>query len=184
MTLPRPQTEVALKVEAFTDESRDRLIEELELATKTPKNKRTEKLSQIMKKQYEFIKDASGVSKLFETKRPESVNQNAFAKLRPLTPYKLEELLDPYKAKQLVRFPKKEENKGKRKSVLRFKLEGKNLEYSSFDSTKSAKKKSLISGWSYTPKIRLSLSRDIMSTKSRLSNSFGRTMSTTNQSFF
>ncbi|CAG9334758.1 unnamed protein product [Blepharisma stoltei] len=182
MTAINEEKTEPIQIDAFTDNTRNRLIEDLEAVAKGQKNKRTEKLSTQMAKQFDYIKEASGISKLYEPTKPDMLTNNAFAKLRPLTPYRLDELLDPKKMTQLIQKYSREDRITRRRSTLRVKLRETRIE-TSYSPPRASKRKVASQGWSYTPKVRLSISRDIMSTKSRLSSSITRTLSTTSHSF-
>ena len=54
-----------------------------------------QRLARYMSEHYEVIKTNTGVNKLFEKEPPDMKTNEAFALLRPMTPYTFEELLDP-----------------------------------------------------------------------------------------
>ena len=62
------------------------------------------KLMKILDNHYEKIKHRSGINELLKGEPPDIDSTNAFAKLRPTSPYTLQQLLDPkmetYRAKR------------------------------------------------------------------------------------
>jgi hypothetical protein len=92
------QGEILFKrVGLITPEGKQRLIDDLE-TTQEPKGVESpgaERLAQYMQSHYEEIKASTGVNRLFEKDPPDYKTNEAFARLRPMTPYTLEELLDP-----------------------------------------------------------------------------------------
>jgi len=98
------QGEILFKrVGLITPESKQRLLDDLE-ATQEPKveSPGAERLAQYMQSHYEEIKASTGVNRLFEKDPPDHKTNAAFARLRPMTPYTLEELLDPRVGERLT----------------------------------------------------------------------------------
>ena len=52
---------------------------------------------------YENIKDKAGINELLQGDPPDTITNQAFAKLRPNAPYTFDQLLDPKCDRQLVR---------------------------------------------------------------------------------
>lgn len=77
--------------------NRQELMEELESAGEPRlESHEAQRLAKFMSDHYEVIKTNTGVNKLFERDPPDLKTNEAFARLRPMTPYTFEELLDPH----------------------------------------------------------------------------------------
>ena len=95
--IKQTQGEILFKrVGLISADSKQKLIEDLDMVT-NPKleSPEAERLAKYMNEHYEEIKANTGVNKLFEKEPPDYKTNEAFARLRPMTPYTLEELLDP-----------------------------------------------------------------------------------------
>ena len=95
--LKQTQGEILFKrVGLITPEGKQKLVEDLD-SSQIPKIESpiAERLAVYMQNHYEEIKANTGVNKLFEKEPPDYKTNAAFARLRPMTPYTLEELLDP-----------------------------------------------------------------------------------------
>jgi hypothetical protein len=82
------------RVNLESDENKARVESEILVRTVEPSESvRSLRLSRLMKQHYEEVKETIGVNKLFEPEQPDYISNKAFARLRPMSPYSMEELL-------------------------------------------------------------------------------------------
>lgn len=85
-------------------QSKEKLNEDLQkFQNELPKSVHLNRISKVMVSHYEEIKKETGVDKLFEPDPPDKISNDAFAKLRPMTPYSLQQLLDPAASQTLLK---------------------------------------------------------------------------------
>mmetsp|Transcript_10364 Transcript_10364/g.10330 ORF Transcript_10364/g.10330 Transcript_10364/m.10330 type:complete len:398 (-) Transcript_10364:1323-2516(-) len=85
-------------------QSKDKLNEELQkFQSEPPKLTHQTRMSKVMTCHYEEIKKEMGIDKLFEPEPQDKVSNDAFAKLRPMTPYSLQQLLDPTASRSIAK---------------------------------------------------------------------------------
>jgi hypothetical protein len=130
----------------------DQLLTHLAQVSRQPKNQRTEKFSKIMNQEFEKIIDSTKIMDIFKPPQPDEVNISAFSKLRKFTPYNLEDLLDPHKAKALLNsYTEKNRNKNKVTSEVKgIDYENQSARQNSFSPKKTT------NSWIFTPKVSLS----------------------------
>ena len=128
----------------------DQLLSHLAHVAKQPKNSRTERFACLMTQECDKIIENSKVLDIFKPDEPDILTTNAFAKLRKFTPYKLEDLLDGHKAKDLLKvYTDEKRHRKSRSSQVR------GLDYLSSTIapvTHSPKKQA--NQWIFTPKLK------------------------------
>lgn len=158
--------------------NRQELMEELESAGEPRlESHEAQRLAKYMSDHYEVIKTNTGVNKLFEKEPPDMKTNEAFARLRPMTPYTFEELLDPHLSDKVsekylsVDTSQKSQPHSRRATTAGKRRPGVKRDQSSEVSlvnqslaVNSSVRRSL--GWVYNPRVRLS------PTKSHVSRSF------------
>ena len=83
------------RVGLINSESKETLIQQVELISKIKLNSKASKLAEAMNEHYEHLKRKVGLDSVFTPKPPDNASNYAFAKLRPLTPYRFDQLVDP-----------------------------------------------------------------------------------------
>ena len=98
----REQEVLFKRVELRNVESKERLNEELQSGLHDPKAPHQLRMLTEMSKHYGDLKSKMGIDNLFKDKPRDPLSNDAFAKLRPLNPYSLYDLIEPSNAKQLA----------------------------------------------------------------------------------
>lgn len=90
------------RVGLVNSDSRDGLLKQISLVTKIKLNPKASRLAIAMSEHYEHLKKKVGLESLFTSKPPDNASNYAFAKLRPLTPFKFDQLLDPKQSTEIT----------------------------------------------------------------------------------
>lgn len=140
----------------------DLLLQHLAMVAKLPKNGRTERFSGIMNLECQKMIKESGLLSNVEADEHDVISSEAFAKLRKFAPYKLDELLDKDKAKELLREYKEHGSQ----HCIRKSVAGIDYEDRSFD---EGKKINLSQTWTRTPRTNYTQRSRVLSSRRRIS---------------
>jgi hypothetical protein len=90
------------RVGLMNSESKETLMQQVNLISKIKLNSKASKLAEAMNEHYENLKRKVGLDSVFTPKPPDNASNYAFAKLRPLTPYRFDQLVDPKQSNEIT----------------------------------------------------------------------------------